>query len=224
MLVRDPQTGFTLVEVLVTTVIIGIVTTGVYNLFSVHNRMAAKQEETTLMQQELLAVMVQMADELRMCDYYDRSKFDLPNDPFGFSHLPNANSRATNATKIYCTLDGNNNGQLDSNGTNSSADHIAYGLNINGAGNPSVDPLHLNVVKKYYSGAIPWQPLATNIGDLRFTYFDANGALIAAPSTNLEDIRIVEINATAVPSPERAGLGIANRTMTTRVLCRNLSR
>lgn len=220
MSIHNTQAGFTLVEVLVTTAIVGIIMTGVYNLFNVHNRMAARQEETTLMQQELLSVMEQISDELRMCGYSKTGMADL-----GFKNRDTANdpdyNRATNSTSIYCILDGNNNGGLDENGTNSSADHVGYGLNINGAGNPSVAAEHFNVVKKYYTGAVRWQPAATNIGDLRFTYFDVNGAPIANPSANLNDIRSVEINATAVPSPERAGLGIANRTMSTRIWCRN---
>lgn len=112
MSIYNTQSGFTLVEVLVTTAIVGIIMTGVYNLFNVHNRMAARQEETTLMQQELLSVMEQISDELRMCGYSSSDMIGL-----GFSNRDTANdpdyNRATNATSIYCTLDGNNNGGLD---------------------------------------------------------------------------------------------------------------
>lgn len=83
------QSGLTIVELLVGMVILGIVVTGLYNLFRVHNLMAAKQEETTRMQQELLSVIVQMADDIRMCGY-------TPNGgSFGF------NSTSTDATSIF---------------------------------------------------------------------------------------------------------------------------
>lgn len=217
----NEESGLTLVELLVFIAVFGLISTGLYNIFRVHNLMAAKQEETTLMQQELLSVMVQMADELRMCGYSRSSS-----GAFGFAHRSGANdpdySRATNATAVYCTLDGNDNGTLDESGTNSSGDHVAYQINVNGAGNPSNASEHRNVLKKFYTGAIKWQPVATNIADLRFVYFDADGNQIVTPSTNLDRIRSVEITATAVPSEARAGLGIGNRTMTTRVYCRNL--
>jgi type II secretory pathway component PulJ len=59
----NEESGLTLVELLVFIAVFGLISTGLYNIFRVHNLMAAKQEETTLMQQELLSVMVQMADD-----------------------------------------------------------------------------------------------------------------------------------------------------------------
>lgn len=215
------QRGLTLVELLVAIAAFGLVSTGIFKIFDVHNRMGAVQEETTLMQQELLSVMSQMADELRMCGYSPTQ-----NSGFGFAHRDGANapdySRTTSATSIYCTMDGNANGTLDEVGAGSSGDHVGYQISVNAAGNPSNAADDRNVLKKYYTGAIPWQPAAINIGELRFVYFDADGNQIANPSANLDSIRIVEITATAVPSQARAGLGIGNRTMTTRILCRNL--
>lgn len=59
----------TLIEILVATAIAGVITAAIATLFQVHHRMAMKQEETILMQQELLAATSQIADELRMCGY-----------------------------------------------------------------------------------------------------------------------------------------------------------
>lgn len=66
---HNSQNGSTLVEILVTLVIVGMIATGIYNIFRVHNLMAARQDETTRMQQELLSSLVQIAEDLRMCGY-----------------------------------------------------------------------------------------------------------------------------------------------------------
>jgi hypothetical protein len=68
---------------------------------------------------------------------------------------------------------------------------------------------------------VNWQPFSTNIGDLRFTYFDAGGSVINDPQTQTKNIRGVRVEITAFPSPSRVSLGIGNRTVSTMVWCRN---
>lgn len=216
MAIRLDQSGMTLVEILVSLFIMGMVATGGYNLFNVHNRIAAEQEETTLMQQELLTSMVQMTDDMRMCGYAPTS------GTFGFRNLPSVGDpnygRATNGTSVYCTWDADEDGVVDDNATEN--EHVAYRLNVNddGSARATAD----NVLRKYMDGQ--WQPVATNIGALNFAYLDEDGAAVLNPSANLGSIHVVRIQAVAVPSPLRAGLGIGNRTMATSVLCRNLGK
>ena len=216
MAIRLDQSGMTLVEILVSLFIMGLVVTGGYNLFNVHNRIAAEQEETTRMQQELLTSMVQMADDLRMCGYAPTS------GAFGFRDLPGIGDpdygRTTNGASVYCTWDANNNTVADDNAT--PTEHVAYRLNVNDDGSVRATPD--NVLRKYTNGQ--WQLVATNIGALSFVYLDEDGAVILNPSANLNSIRTIRIRAVAVPSPWRAGLGIGNRTMATSVLSRNLGK
>ena len=189
---RSAETGMTLVEILVGLVMMGIIVAGIYNLFRVHNFMAAKQEETTMMQQELLSALIDMSEELRMCGF---RPMGLGN--FGF------NASATNQTSIYCTRG------LSTN--NNSTNIIAYRRNSN------------NDILVYITNDDSWVEAASNISDLRFSYYDASGLEIANPNAgNVGQIRMVEINATAVPSPERAALGIKSRNMHTRVWLRNM--
>ena len=163
------QSGMTLVELLVGMVILGIVVTGIYNLFRVHNLMAAKQEETTRMQQELLSIMVILTDDIRMCGY-------TPNGGnFGF------NSTWTNQTAIYCTSDWNRNKILDMN----NSEHIAYRFSN-------------NTIEKFESEFGLWNSAATNIENLTLTFFNKDGLDFVPDPTNVNDIRFVEINATAM--------------------------
>jgi prepilin-type N-terminal cleavage/methylation domain-containing protein len=186
------QSGMTLVEILVGMVMMGIIVTGIYNLFRVHNLMAAKQEETTRMQQELLSALVDISDELRMCGYTPLNS----TQNFGMKVSAN-NARETNATSVYCTRGG-------------AFNHIAYR-----SGNNEI---------YFYNSTDEWDVIASNISDLRFAYFDVNGDEITAPTNaTIEQIRMIEINATAIPTPQRSSLGIRSRNMNTRVWLRNLN-
>ena len=190
------QSGMTLVELLVAIVMFGIILTAVYSVFRVHNLMAAKQEENTLMQQELLATMVQISEDLRMCGYTPSS------GNFGVGNI--GSNLATNATSVYC---------------NSTDGDTAYRLNVKADG--TVQAPADNVLKVYNASG-QWEQVAINISNLRFTYMNSDGDIIADPTTNPGSIRSVEITATAIPSPERSALGINSRTMSTSVYCRNL--
>ena len=213
------QSGMTLVEILVAMAITGLIVTAICTLFRAHHRMAMKQEETSLMQQELLAATTLIAEELRMCGYSPTGV-----SSFGFAHRPDTGKpdygRATNETSVYCTLDAQGDGKADESGSGSMRDHVGFRLNVLNNGSPKAKPD--NVLRKYDTGAVHWQPQCTNIGELRFAYFDAKGKTIHDPGANTDSITMVEVRITAVPSKERSGLGIGNRTMTTRVMCRNL--
>ena len=183
------QSGMTLVEILVAMAILGVIITGIYNLFRVHNLMAARQEETTLMQQELLSALVQMADDLRMCGYAPDG------GPFGF------NATQTNATAVYCTK------------------------NATGAGNDTQIGYRLdaanNEIDFFLNSNATWEATASNIAALNLVYLNNNGTILN-PATDAANIRYVDITATAIASTERSNLNIGNRTMSTRVYCRNM--
>ena len=183
------QSGMTLVEILVAMAILGVIITGIYNLFRVHNLMAARQEETTLMQQELLSALVQMADDLRMCGYAPDG------GTFGF------NATQTNATAVYCTK------------------------NATGAGNDTEIGYRFdaanNEIDIFLTSNATWETTASNIAALNLVYLNNNGTILD-PATDTANIRYVDITATAIASAERSNLNIGNRTMSTRVYCRNM--
>lgn len=192
---RTEQSGMTLVEILVTIAILGFIATGIYNIFRVHNIMAARQDETTRMQQELLSIMVMMSDDLRMCGY-------TPNGgTFGF------NATGTNATAVFCTSDKNGNGVLNANNTN--PEHLGYRF----VGNQ---------IQVFEPQTAAWNATSNVFAGLQIRYFNSNATQFVPTAGTIGDIRFVEITATAMASAARANMPIANRTMTTRVYCRNL--
>lgn len=189
---RHNQSGMTMVELLVAMVIMGVIITGIYNLFRVHNLMAAKQEETTLMQQELFSAMAQMSDDLRMCGYTPAT------GTFGF------NATATNSTAVYCT-------KAQTGAGNNT--EIGYAFD------PADNEIDVLINS---NGTRAWETAATHISELNFVYFDAEGNIIANIAANAAQIRAVDITATATASPDISGLHVGNRTMNTRVYCRNI--
>lgn len=215
------QSGMTLVEILVAMTISGLIAGAIYSLFQTHNRLAARQSQTTLMQQELLSAISVIAEELRMCGFSEHGSPD-----FGFSHKPGTDApdygRITTGAAVYCTQDWNADGIINDSGSGSLREHSGFRLNVANDGSAKKVPDH--VLRKYDTGAVHWQPLCTNIGDLRFTYFTASGEIITDPHARTHDIRGVRVEITAIPDPSHAGLGIGNRTLSTMIWCRNAHR
>lgn len=213
------QKGFILTELLVAIAIISVVIIAIHSVFERHNKIAAIQEEHTRMYQELLTASQWISEGLRMCGYSDKGTRN-----FGFSHRNGTGApdygRWTDATSVYCTQDWNNDGTINESGTGSSFEHIGFRLNVSNNGSPK--PVPDNVLRRYDTGIIHWQPLCPNITDLKFTYKDREGAIIATPETHTDQIYSVGVTITASPSPEKQGLHISNRTMTTEIFCRNI--
>jgi prepilin-type N-terminal cleavage/methylation domain-containing protein len=212
---RFGQSGMTLVETLVAMAISGLIISAIYSLFQTHHRIAARQSQTTLMQQELHSAAALISEELRICG------FSAQGSPgFGFSHKPGIGApdygRATTHEAVYCSLDWNADGIANENGS-SLREHAGFRLNVANDGSVKKVPDH--VLRKYDTGAVHWQPFSTNIGDLRFTYFDASGEIITEPHAHTQNIRGVRVEITAIPS--KSHLGIGNRTLSTMVWCRN---
>ena len=212
---RFGQSGMTLVETLVAMAISGLIISAIYSLFQTHHRIAARQSQTTLMQQELHSAAALISEELRMCGFSAQG-----NPGFGFSHKPGIGDpdfgRATTHDAVYCSLDWNADGIANENGS-SLREHSGFRLNVANDGSVKKVPDH--VLRKYDTGAVHWQPFSTNIGDLRFTYFDASGEIITEPHAHTQNIRGVRVEITAIPS--KSHLGIGNRTLSTMVWCRN---
>lgn len=215
---QSGQSGLTLVEILVAMTVSGLVAGAIYSLFQTHHRIAVRQSQTSLMQQELLSAVTLISEELRMCGFSAQGA-----SGFGFSHKPETGTpdfgRTTTQTSVYCTQDWNADGIVNESGSGSLREHAGFRLNV--ANDGSVKKVPDNVLRKYDTGAVHWQPVSTGIGELRFTYLDADGEIIIEPHAHTQSIRGVRVQITAIPDPSQAQFGIDNRSVSTTVWCRN---
>ena len=119
------------------------------------------------MQQDLRAVMEIMVKEIRMAGYDPTSS-----KQFGFISLPSPGSpgfgRYTSSDGIafYADSDNSPNGILDS----SDSEQIAFRLNVDQSGKALAPGKRDNIIRKYSTGAVRWQPLAENIEAVGFAY------------------------------------------------------
>jgi len=210
------ESGVTLVELLVVIVVSSLIVGSILSLFVTNHRIYLQQEEVVVMQQELRCVLEQVAGEIRMAGY---NPGRVEANVCGFRHCPGIGTpdygRATNSSAIYFTMDLNGDGVIAENGTGSAAEHGGFRLNVKNDG--SIMPAPDNVLRRYDTGAVKWQPMATNIQNISFRYFDVTGNETAS----LDDISSVEVTAVAAASDRRAHLALSTRTMSTRVYCRN---
>jgi type IV pilus assembly protein PilW len=161
------EDGFSIVELLVALALTGIVMVAVYKSLSSQQKVYVAQDEAVSMQQDLRAVMEIMVKEIRMAGYDPTSS-----KQFGFISLPSPGSpgfgRSISSDSIAFYADAENppNGIVDS----SDSEQIAFRLNVDQSGRALASGVRDNVLRKYSTGAIRWQPLAENIEAIGLAY------------------------------------------------------
>jgi type IV pilus assembly protein PilW len=161
------ENGFSIIELLVALALTGIVMVAVYKSLSSQQKTYLAQDEVAAMQQDLRAVMEIMVKEIRMAGFDPTSS-----KQFGFISLPSPGNpgfgRYTSSDGIafYADSDNSPNGVLDS----SDSEQIAFRLNVDQSGKALAPGAHDNILRKYSTGAVRWQPLAENIEAIGFAY------------------------------------------------------
>lgn len=175
--------GFTLVELLVTLVISGVLMIAVYTAFKTQQDSYLAQEQVAEMQQNIRAGLDIMVHELRMAGY------DV--DQNG-SKTGTAGITVANASDITFTLvadndgtDNNNDGTADEVGELETIQYSLYDANVDG----SIDLGRLVGVTATNRRAV-----AENIQAIEFQYLDSSGAVTAT----LADIRSIQISVLAI--------------------------
>lgn len=170
------QRGFTLVELMIALAISGVLMAAIVTTFRIQQASYVVQDDVVVMQQNLRAVMSQMARELRMARY----------DP---THLAGAEISAATASSItfsyVADADGvDNDGDLavDEAGE---LNTITYSLYVPYAAEGNT---FTAIGRTVPTGAIT--PLAENIQALEFVYLNASGI----PTATLADITSIQVS------------------------------
>ena len=145
--------GFTLIEILITMAITGIISAVIFTSFQSQQKSYVVQEDVAAMQQNLRAGMDMMVREIRMAGY-DPSK--------------NANAGIVSAASNSITVTIDENGDGDTDDSNEDITYSLYtsdGIQKLGRKNPSLN-----------------RPVSENIDALEFYYTLADGTKTLTPS------------------------------------------
>lgn len=195
--------GFTLIELMVAMLIGLFVVGATVTLLDFSGRTYRAQERVVDVQQDARAALEIMASDIRMAAF---------------------NPRRGAGANIISASEGRLAFQMDSNMSNDLEQEFPLGESYEELlvylydaekrvirRNVNPDPEELE------AGA---QPLASNVSQLRFAYFDENGDALEAPVAAPGDIRRVRISVTCEQRDDKGGL--FSRTLTTTVAIRNL--
>lgn len=184
----DKQTshtaGFTLVEVLVSLAVTGLVMTGIYGVYLSSLQSSMEQEAVVGMQQDQRFALDYLTQNLRMAGY----------DP---EETTDPAIEVATATFLYFTQDWQGKGTVPDEGDgslNDAEEHVAFCLYSSGG------EQHLG----YTAGSVTdtghtagsvhgHQPIISNVENLEFLYRLADGTTTLAPAL-LDDIRSVTIS------------------------------
>ena len=193
--------GFSLIELLVTLVIMSVVSLAIYSVFSVTSRSYTTQGVTADVQQSVRAAMEVMLQDIRAAGL----------DP---TSSGNFGIELAETTKLRFTSDSIDAGLLDFNGEldDTNSERITYVLQ-----GTQLDQILYETTASENS-----QPLISDVQNLTFTYFDADGNDLGSPVAPLQlrDIRTINVSITV---EEPAGRDApVSRTLTKQVKCRNM--
>ncbi len=194
------NTGFTLIEVLITMIVSSVVVAAIYSSYTVQQKSYTVQEAVAEMQQNSRAALMMLSTDIRMAG------FSPTGGTFGFvtGQFDNgaglSEAVATNATNIAFTADLGGTADSDGDGIldyNSTVDRTCQ--DINGDGNIDISEMEQIAyqlsgtnLQRYSTttGAVEWHTVAENIEAIEFVYLDNTGTVTATPA----DIRAIQIS------------------------------
>ncbi len=194
------QSGFSLIELLVALVIMSVVSLAIYGVFSVSSRIYTTQGVTADVQQSVRAAMEVMLQDIRTAGL----------DP---TSSGNFGIEVAETTKLRLTSDSIDAGINDFNGVlnDTNSERITYEL----------VGTQLDQILYETTASEDSEPLISDVQNLTFTYFDADGNNLGSPvpALQLADIGTINVSIT-VEEPAGRDASVS-RTLTKRVKCRN---
>lgn len=198
------KSGFTLVEILVVLAILPIVIGAIYGVFASVNRTCINNEVSAEVMQHMRTSLDFMEQDIRMAGLDGAESADA-----GIEVATPAIFRFTADRNMDGTI---NTAYLADGIQEQDLERITYSYD---AANRRLDQC------LYEETNDAWETVAENVINFQFTYFDPDGNPLAFPIADLSEIRTVQVSMT-IEQP--AGVaGPVNRTLTKRILCRNLS-
>jgi len=182
--------GFTLVELLVTLVISGLLMSAIYTAFKAQQDSYLAQEQVVEIQQNLRAGLDILVHELRMAGY----DVDQTGVKTGTAGITAANTSSITFTLVSDTdgLDNNNDGTTDEVGELKTIQYSLYDANSDGDN---------DLGRLVGTVATNRRAVAENVENLEFVYLDSAGAVTAT----LPDIRSVQVSILArAARPDRS--------------------
>lgn len=200
--VLKEKRGFSLIELLVVLVIISVVSLAIYGTFSISSRSYATQRVTADIQQSVRAAMEVMLQDIRAAGL----------DPAASG---NFGIEVAEASKLRFTSDSIDEAVGDFNGILDDANFERITYVLQGS--------RLNQILYETTSSENSKPLISEVRNLTFTYFDANGNDLGSPVPPLQlgDIQMIKVSITV---EEPAGRDApVRRTLTKQVKCRNMN-
>lgn len=179
------ESGFTLVELLITMAISLLVMGIIYTAYIVYQRQQTNQNEIVRMQQDVRSVMNYLMEDIRMAGY------DPPNQ--SNAGIVTATATTLNFTKDTTNVDGsaaNGDGLL--NGPN---ENVTYGFAAGADVAPADGVADSGAAQFTITTGGVTQPIANNITAIEFLYTFPDGTTATAPAApwTVDDIRSVTI-------------------------------
>ena len=168
------DSGFTLIELMISMTIGLVVLAAVTKTFTIQSRQNNAEEQVAQMQQNARGALDLMIREVQMAKY-DPAATAFPAETYGVTY---------SATQLQIKSDISGNGTLDT-ATSGSVENIIY----------AYDSVNLRITRQLGSGGTA-QILADNISAFTFNYYDANGSAVTS-AANSGNIRKVTISITA---------------------------
>ncbi len=210
------QRGFTLIELMITVVIVGMVLVGINNTFQAQEQAYVVQDRVAEMNQNARVALEIMSRDIRNAAY-DPTKNDPTSSKFGTGS--GAKIQTATATSVVFTQDQDGSGSVDA-----SREWLGYRYD---SGDSEIEQCS-------GTASCTWNPMVDDVQSLQFRYvYEDGGSSDAASagmpndgdadiSNDFEDIREVEIQIVA----QRKGGSIQTlltKTLTSRVQVRNLA-